>query len=131
MKNLVRIGLASCLMVAFSGCENVSVEKKDFLYKLDEINMNLEYMIGTKAQYDGSADTKEFPKTISYNKKEYALEYNKNKIIIKDFNEKELCNQGVEYYMKEDENKAIKRYRNIFVDCSSKDAVVIVADGLK
>ena len=131
MRNIVKIGLTACLMLGLSGCDNVSTEKKDFFYQLDKLNMNLEYMIGTKVQYDGAADTKNFPKTISYNKKEYSLEYDKNKIIIKDFSVKDLCNQGLEYYGKEDENKAIKRYRNIYIDCKSKDAVVTVKDGLR
>lgn len=131
MKNLVKIGLTACLILGLSGCDNTSIEKKEFFSKIDIINMNLEHMIGTKAQYDGSGDTKDFPKTISYNNKEYSLEYDKNKIIIKDFNVKELCNQGLEYYSKEDENKSIKRYRSIFIDCKTKDAVVTVKDGLR
>lgn len=102
-----------------------------FISELDNLNMNLEHIIGVKAQYDGSADTKDFPKVISYDNKEYSLEYDKNNIIIKDFNVKTLCNKNFEHHAEEDKNKAIKRYRSIFIDCQTKDAIVIVKEGLK
>lgn len=131
MKKLIKIGLAVYLMVTFSGCNNVSSEKKDFFYKVDGLYMNLEYQIGIKAQFDGSGDTKELSKTISYHDKVYSVEYDKNKIIIKDFSEKDLCNQGLEYYLKEDKSNSLKKYRNILIDCKTKDAIVTVTDEFK
>lgn len=131
-KEIIRPILATSLIV-FLGFQYYSKNyfENKFISELDNLNMNLEYMIGVKAQYDGSVDTKDFPKIISYDNKEYSIEYDKNNIIIKDFNIKTLCNKNFEYHSEGDKNKAIKRYRSIFIDCQTKDAIVILKDGLK